>query len=393
MAAQVLLGLAARRHRVRAVAPITADELQGGDRFALENPGIEVARFVVPYLDNSPDVVRDGAYRQLEGDQVAELVSGFVASDRPDVIVVGRESFAWHLPSLAHHSVPLVLLIQGTTMMGILEGTYSPDHAQELLERFRLADCTVTVATHLARVLHERGAVGVEVVPNPVDLQRFRPEPRGGQLSEALGVAEEDVVAAHVSNLKALKRPLDIVDSAERALREDARLLYVVVGDGSLREAMEEACSKKRVSHRFRFVGWVPHEKVPDYLNLADLVVMPSAGEAQALVYLETQACARTLVASDIPAAREVIADGETGLLFRAGDVEHLVERTLTAASSPALRAEIGRRARRHVASHSLPRTVARYEAVLLRLARNGSRRESAPASDFAMSARRSVPR
>jgi glycosyltransferase involved in cell wall biosynthesis len=56
---------------------------------------------------------------------------------------------------------------------------------------------------------------------------------------------------------------------------------------------------------------------MPDYINLADIVVMPSAAETQALVYLETQACARLLLASDIPGAREVIVDGETGLLFR----------------------------------------------------------------------------
>jgi glycosyltransferase involved in cell wall biosynthesis len=58
---------------------------------------------------------------------------------------------------------------------------------------------------------------------------------------------------------------------------------------------------------------------VPDYINLADVVVMPSEREGQSLVYLEAQACGKLIVASDIPAAREVITDGETGLLFERG--------------------------------------------------------------------------
>jgi glycosyltransferase involved in cell wall biosynthesis len=47
---------------------------------------------------------------------------------------------------------------------------------------------------------------------------------------------------------------------------------------------------------------------------------MPSDSETQALVYLEAQACARVLLASDVPGAREVMTDGETGLLFRKED-------------------------------------------------------------------------
>src|SRR3990172_9401149 len=58
MAVQVLLGLAAKGHRVRAIAPITSGGLLGGDP-AVENGGIQVTRFVLPYLDTSPDVARN----------------------------------------------------------------------------------------------------------------------------------------------------------------------------------------------------------------------------------------------------------------------------------------------------------------------------------------------
>jgi glycosyltransferase involved in cell wall biosynthesis len=92
---------------------------------------------------------------------------------------------------------------------------------------------------------------------------------------------------------------------------------------------------------------------------------MPSAAETQALVYLETQACARLLLASDIPGAREVIVDGETGLLFRTGDISDLTAKTLLAASDPRRRADIGRKARAQVQTHALSTAVATYAATL----------------------------
>src|SRR5205809_3386112 len=86
----------------------------------------------------------------------------------------------------------------------------------------------------------------------------------------------DGIVVMHVSNLKPLKRALEIVDSAARALKLNRRLVYVIVGDGFQRQAMEEACRSNGIAEHFRFVGWVEYSRVPAYLNLADLVVMPS---------------------------------------------------------------------------------------------------------------------
>lgn len=83
------------------------------------------------------------------------------------------------------------------------------------------------------------------------------------------------------------------------------------------------------------------------------------------MVYLETQACGHLLLASDVPGAREVIVDGETGLLFRKGDVDDLAAKTLLGAGDPQLRAEIGRRALKRVRRHSLDQVVLEYAALL----------------------------
>jgi len=375
VAAQVLPGLATMGHRIRAVAPITEVDLRSGDLFAERNGGIELNRFVVPYLDVSPDTPPSEEYRRRERRSIERHVTRSVELERPDVILIGRESFGPHVAPLARaHSIPSVLLIQGATTMGILNGSYPRQLAARLIERLGEADIAVTSARHMRRTLAELGVPDVAIVPNPVDLDRFRPLPDARTLRDELGISERDVVVAHVSNLKALKRPLDLVDAAQIALSQDDRLVFIVVGDGPCRSAVESACADRDILGAFRFPGWVDHADIPRFINAADIVVMPSAGEAQALVYLETQACARTLIASDIPAALEVVEHGQTGLLFRTGDVAHLTETILLAAREPALRARLGRNARRAVAAHALERIVAAYADLLESVAARGVR-------------------
>ena len=123
------------------------------------------------------------------------------------------------------------------------------------------------------------------------------------------------------------------------------------------------------LSGHFRFVGWVEHDLVPDYINLADMVVMPSESEAFALVYLETQACERVLIASDIVAARQVIDDGESGILFHKGDVADLTAKILSVAGNQALRTAIGKTARQSAMNYDLDRFVTAYETVIRELA------------------------
>jgi glycosyltransferase involved in cell wall biosynthesis len=363
--ANVLAGLARRGHRVRALAQITSTALAGGDRFAARHPELGVVRMTLPFLDVSPDFAKE-EYTDYEGRQVERLAPALLAERRPDVIVLGRESFVWHLPRLgAAPGTPVVVLAQGGTTAGIAAGSYPRDRATTLLERIRRADRVIAVAAHLRETLRGLGVDRTVYVPNAVDLSLFAPAGRDPRLAGELGVADGDVVVLHASNLKRVKRPLDLVESARIALAAAPRLLYVVVGEGPLREKTEQAAAEAGVRDRFRFVPWVEHEQMPRYVNLAHLVAMPSETEAQALVYLETMACAGTLLTTDIPAAREIAADGESAVFFPTGDVAALAARTVELARDPGLRRAIGRRALERVQPHALDTVVTGYERVL----------------------------
>ena len=184
-----------------------------------------------------------------------------------------------------------------------------------------------------------------------------------------LGLKPEHKVVLHASNMRPAKRPLDLIESAQQVLGRRSDVIYVVAGEGPLRSDMEAACRRHGLDRQFRFIGWIDHDRMPDLINLADVVLMPSAREGRALTYLETQACGRVLVASDIAAAREVIHDGETALLFRMGDVADLTEKILLALGDADLRLAIGQRAREAFAQRSFVSFIASYERILLDVA------------------------
>ena len=308
--------------------------------------------------------------------------------------MIGRESsVAEAAPVAWRHGIPTVAIVHGgRTFLRILD--HSPDAwAHQARESLRHAEIVVVVAHHLRQTLAPLSLPRVVVIPNPVDLDRFTPGDKPPDLLRAHAIRPDDVVVAHLSNLSPTKRPLDVIASAARVLAEDPRVVYVIVGDGPNRAPMEARCRDLGIAQRVRFAGWVEHAAMPGYLRLADIVVMPSEHEGMPCAYLETQASGRLLVASDIPATREVVVDGETGLIARRGDVEHLAATTLRGVRDPALRAAIGRAARTAVHAHAKPAVVAAYAGILEELAASGPTTSRVPLRSELATSRRALTR
>ena len=367
MCGQLLEGLAAVGHRVRAVTPV-AVAVKGPsqrDQFMAALQGVEVIGLPVGEVAQDHWFASDG-YRALVGDGLQRIVDAQVAVERPDIIVVGSTSMAEHLPRLAApHALPSIVILHNDVdamLKAALPG--GPQQSQRVLAGFQHADRLVAVAPHVGESARGLGLERVLVIGNPVDVHRFAPRPKDRDLMDKLGIEPDALVVAHVSKLNPLKRPLDVVLAAERALAVEPRVLVLILGDGPLGKQMGEAATERGIGSRFRFAGWLDHAAIPRHLSLADVVLMPGEFEGRSLVYLETQACGRVLLASDIPSAREVIVDGETGVLFRTGDVANLAARLLEILGDAQLRETIGRQARRVAERYALEGVVAAYEAL-----------------------------
>jgi len=114
-------------------------------------------------------------------------------------------------------------------------------------------------------------------------------------------------VVGYVGNLKYVKRADKFSEIFENiALKQEVE--FLVVGDGELRKNVEKECKHK--SLKVKFVGRVPNDEVPYYMNAMDVMILPSRNEGWPCVVLEAQACGVPVVGSSNGGIPEAIGDG-----------------------------------------------------------------------------------
>lgn len=129
-----------------------------------------------------------------------------------------------------------------------------------------------------------------------------------------------------------------------RALQLLPEVHLLVVGGGSLQTRLRRLARRLGVDCRCHWTGHVAD--VRPYLELSDLVVVPSFFEGFGLVAVEAQLMGKPVVASRVSSLPEVIEDGKTGLLIPVGDAPALRWAIARLLDSPALRSQMGRSGR-----------------------------------------------
>jgi glycosyltransferase involved in cell wall biosynthesis len=344
--AELLPRLAAAGHRVRVIAeaptPIAGEERTG---LPIEAERLDVDWFAFEYRSGRKPA--DAAFCQATQDRVAPLFDRAVATRRPDLVVLGREILAPAiLPLCQAHGLPTTVIAHGVTLAAASRHDYPAAARAGLYEGLRGVDHVIAVARHLEATLRSHGVERASTLTNAADTERFHPAPRDPGLLDRWSIQPDRLIVAQVASLKAAKRPLDILRAAEHLAGEDLPIVNLIVGDGPGRADLEAEVRRAGLADRFRFAGELEHAQMPDVMRLADIVVLASESEGYPLIFSEAQACGRVVVASDIPAAREALRDGETGVLFRMGDAADLAARLRSLAGSPSLRRRIGEQAR-----------------------------------------------
>jgi glycosyltransferase involved in cell wall biosynthesis len=121
----------------------------------------------------------------------------------------------------------------------------------------------------------------------------------------------------------------------------------LAVGAGPEAESLRVHASALGVADRVHLPGRVEHLELPAVLSQADIYVQPSIGEESfGISVVEAMACRLPVLASDIGALREVVADGETGRLVAPGDIRAWTSALADLLADPARRQHMGAAAR-----------------------------------------------
>ena len=162
----------------------------------------------------------------------------------------------------------------------------------------------------------------VAVIPNGIDIRAFdRPVDRQA-IRRQLGIAPDDVVIGSVSRLERQKGQADMVSAFHRLARTYPDIRLVVVGDGSLRPALERQVADAGLARRVIFTGF--RRDIVELLSGMDLFVSASLWEGQGVSVLEAMAARLPVVATRVGGTVEVVEDGVTGMLVPPSDAAAL---------------------------------------------------------------------
>jgi len=190
----------------------------------------------------------------------------------------------------------------------------------------------------------------IQVIRNGFDFDTF-PDPSTCRLlarkyREQNEIKSTDLVVGTVMRLSEEKRPLLWLDIALHVAREVADVIFVVVGDGPMRQCLEDSVTKRGMDKRFRFMG---HEHdVSSALAAFNIFLLTSRAEGLPNVLVEAQAMGVPVVTINVGGTGETLSHGKTGWLVDSDDPSIIANTIVSTLRDPAWCAQAAIAGREH---------------------------------------------
>jgi len=213
----------------------------------------------------------------------------------------------------------------------------------------RFCNRVIAVSRATAKFVEERRKVSsnkIKIIPYGVDINLFTMGD-GLAVRKELGIAAEDPVIGTIARLHPQKGHIYLIQAAERIVLKFPNARFVLVGNGELRQFIENEVKVKHLDKHFFFLGF--RSDVAQLLKSFDVFVLPSLYEGMPNAILEAMASGKPVVATAVDGSKEIIINGETGLLVPAKNAERLAEAVLYLLENRKAARELGQKGRNRV--------------------------------------------
>lgn len=193
----------------------------------------------------------------------------------------------------------------------------------------------------------EFGLKNADVIVNGVNTSMFSPDNDYPNLRKYFKFDADDFVVGFISRITKQKSPKDFVDSIMKANKQNSRIKGLMVGDGDMKSEVEHYIMEKGAND---IVHTSPaRTDVAALLNMVDAYCLPSLWEGLSIALLEAMSMAKPLVVTPTDGTRELIKDGENGIICNFGNAEELAKAYATYFENKQLAVTYGNRCRNYV--------------------------------------------
>lgn len=204
---------------------------------------------------------------------------------------------------------------------------------------------------HLNKIVKVGGSPPVkEVITYPVDIKKFKPINKGLDIyRKKYKIKQNEKIILAVGRL-VYKKGFDyLIKSIPQVAKKHKNIKVIIGGDGDLRKEWENLAKKLKVDKYIIFTGTLKRDEIIYYYNMADIMVTPSILDSKGnidgrpLVILESMACGKPQIVTNLPGISDNLKDGENAILVPEKNSKAIANAIIKLLGSSALREKMGK--------------------------------------------------
>jgi len=211
------------------------------------------------------------------------------------------------------------------------------------------ADSVTCDAEHMKETMKRLGVPEekIKLIYFGIDTRRFSPGQKSEKLKVRLGVYNSPTIIT-LRNLRPVYDVESLIKSVPLVLKEIPESKFIIAGKGPEEERLKELAKSLGVSDSVKFIGFIPNDELPEYLNSMDVYVSTSLSDAGiAASTAEAMSCGLPVIVTDVADNKEWVEDGITGFVVPTKDPKLLAEKVIYLLQNENVRKKFGKISRK----------------------------------------------
>jgi len=241
---------------------------------------------------------------------------------------------------------PFILTAWGSDVLAVPEARLISIIKKQLaIFALKKADVITCDAKHMKEAMKNLGIPQekIELIYFGVDTRKFSLGHKSNTLKAKLGINDSPTIIS-LRNLEPVYDIETLIKSVPLVLEEIPETKFVIAGKGSEEKKLKELAKSLGINDNVKFVGFIPNEELPEYLNTVDVYVSTALSDAGiAASTAEAMACEMPVVITDVADNKKWVEDGVNGFLVPIKDPKVLAEKIIYLLRNEDVRKQFGK--------------------------------------------------